>query len=270
MRRYIPLTALLALLVFGTASCGPKGSSGPGSGPASTDSGSQDSANTPQVDNSPAPGEAKFLPDPNITPGDTLDVTKDDVCVSGYSSKVRNVPEAVKKQAYANYGITSRRPHQYEVDHLISLELGGSNSIKNLWPESYETTPWNARVKDKLENELHRLVCSGQMDLKTAQQEVSTDWIASYKKHFHTNQPLEAGSHSSHAPAMANSPDSQSDGSTDTAETGTSGSDKVWVNTKSGKYWQPGTRYYGKTKEGEYMPEAEAKKQGFSEVQSSQ
>jgi hypothetical protein len=34
--------------------------------------------------------------------------------------------------------------------------------------------------------------------------------------------------------------------------------DDVWVNTKSGKYWKPGSRYYGKTVRGEYMTEKDA------------
>ena len=96
---------------------------------------------------------------------------------------MRNVPEAVKRQDYAEYGITSHQPHEYEVDHLISLELGGSNSIKNLWPESYHG-PWNAHIKDRLENELHRRVCSGALDLKEAQREISTNWIEAYKKYL--------------------------------------------------------------------------------------
>ena len=39
--------------------------------------------------------------------------------------------------------------------------------------------------------------------------------------------------------------------------------DEVWVNTKSGKYWKPGSRYYGKTKQGEYMSEKEAVQKGY-------
>ena len=124
-----------------------------------------------------------YLPDSNLTPGDTLDVTTDDICVSGYSQKVRNVPQSVKDQAYAEYGITSHEPGAYEVDHLISLELGGSNALKNLWPESY-TGDWNAHVKDKLENRLHKLVCDGSVDLKTAQHEIATDWVAAYQKYI--------------------------------------------------------------------------------------
>jgi hypothetical protein len=84
---------------------------------------------------------APIVPDPAKTPGDTLAVTKSDTCVPGYSKKVRNVPESVKKQAYAEYGITSHKPKEYEVDHLISLELGGSNSLKNLWPQLVNVLP---------------------------------------------------------------------------------------------------------------------------------
>ena len=40
-------------------------------------------------------------------------------------------------------------------------------------------------------------------------------------------------------------------------------SGKVWVNIKSGKYWKPGSRYYGKTKRGEYMSESEAIQIGY-------
>ena len=46
------------------------------------------------------------------------------------------------------------------IDHLIPLEHGGSNSIKKLWPECHRTSPWNAQVKDNLEDKLHELVCS--------------------------------------------------------------------------------------------------------------
>ena len=217
-----------------------------------------------------------ILPDPKMTPGATLPVASGDVCVSGYSKKVRNVPSSVKKQVYAEYGITSHKPGEYEVDHLISLELGGSNSIKNLWPESYLTQPWNARVKDKLENELHDEVCSGKIDLATAQHEIATDWIASYKKHFHTSGPLTKsgqikGGRMPHPLTDDDPPLSKDPAPTKVGASAASGTSsaagQVWVNLKSGKYFQPGSRYYGHTKSGKYLSEADAEKQGYVAAQ---
>jgi hypothetical protein len=134
-----------------------------------------------------------IIPEPKLTPGDVLDVTVADICTPGYTKKIRDVPESVKEKVYAEYGITSHRPREYEVDHLISLELGGSNSIKNLWPQSYETSPYNARVKDRLENKLHKMVCEGAIDLRTAQRAIATDWIGAYRKYVGTDIPPTGG-----------------------------------------------------------------------------
>jgi hypothetical protein len=216
--------------------------------------------------------KAPILPDAKMTPGDTLPVTAADICVRGYAGKVRNVPQSVKEKAYRNYGILRREKGEYEVDHLISLQLGGSNSLRNLWPQSFQTKPWNARVKDQLENELHREVCSGEMDLAVAQKEIATDWIAAYKKHYKTQAPLAEKSAAKRygrrtkkkkgAGEFVPSPihddaDNAPDGAAQT----------VWVNLSSGVYWAPGTQYYGKTKRGEYMTEAEALKAGYRSAQ---
>lgn len=153
------------------------------------------------IDSAPAPAPTPFIvpadsalqypvvPNPSKTPGAILDVTAADICVSGYSKRVRNVPLAVKRQAYASYGILSHEPGEYEVDHLISLELGGSNSLRNLWPQSYRTHPWNARVKDALENELHRRVCAGTIDLVKAQHVIAHNWVIGYRQYVHPNPP---------------------------------------------------------------------------------
>ena len=93
------------------------------------------------------------------------------------------MPQSVKNQVYRQYGVVSREPREYEVDHLISLELGGSNSIRNLWPESYVTQPLNAHVKDRLENKLHELICSGQVPVEQAQKEIAADWTKAYEKY---------------------------------------------------------------------------------------
>ena len=40
----------------------------------------------------------------------------------------------------------------------------------------------------------------------------------------------------------------------------------VWVNTESGIFFREGERWYGKTKEGKFMTEADAKKAGYREA----
>ena len=50
-------------------------------------------------------GTPPIMPNPQLTPGDTLDVTLADIQERGYSAKVRNVPVSVKREVYASYGI---------------------------------------------------------------------------------------------------------------------------------------------------------------------
>ncbi len=122
------------------------------------------------------------LPDSACTPGAIFSsATKTDICKSGYSRSVRNVPTSVKNQAYSEYGIASHAPGQYEVDHLISLELGGSNDIANLWPELASPTP-GFHQKDKVENYLHDQMCSGAISLQQAQVEIATNWLEVYNQ----------------------------------------------------------------------------------------
>jgi hypothetical protein len=45
---------------------------------------------------------------------------------------------------------------------------------------------------------------------------------------------------------------------------------QVWVNTASGVYHYPGTRWYGKTKQGEFMSKAEAQAHGYRPAKSGQ
>ena len=228
----------------------------------------------------PATGQeavtAPVTPNRQLTPGDTLDVTLADLQEHGYSAKVRNVPVSVKRQVYASYGIQHWVTGEYEVDHLIPLSLGGSNSTKNLWPESYLTEPWNAHTKDQLEYKLLQLVRSGQVDLHTAQREIATDWIAAYKKYV-SPTPLATGHRGgSHPRGTAHAyrdqsaygdeqPDAETVSTTpaSTPASGAAQAGQVWVNTKSGVIWKPGSRYYGKTKEGKYMAADDALKAGY-------
>lgn len=135
------------------------------------------------------PARSPPLPDPALTPGDALTADAAVVCVPGYTKTVRDVPQSVKNRVYRQHGVMSREPREYEVNHLISLELGDSHSIRNLWPESYVTQPLNAHVKDRLENKLHRLVCAGALPLEQAQREIAADWTKAYEKYVEICRP---------------------------------------------------------------------------------
>jgi hypothetical protein len=121
------------------------------------------------------------MPNLTLTPGAAFNVGVGQICVSGYSSRVRDVPQSEKDAVYARYNV-AYIPYAHEVDHLISLELGGSNAITNLWPEPY-AGKWGARTKDALENRLHDLVCAGQLALRKAQHQEATNWVAAYKRY---------------------------------------------------------------------------------------
>jgi hypothetical protein len=124
------------------------------------------------------------LPDPGCTPG-AIDpaVTQADIgttiCVSGYTKTVRP-PEAQTEAfkfhvAYPVYGIPAGG--KTELDHLVSLELGGANDASNLWPE----TPPTPNPKDSVENALHAAVCAHKVTLAAAQLAIAGNWITAEK-----------------------------------------------------------------------------------------
>ena len=121
------------------------------------------------------------LPDPDCTPGAIFpDATKDEICVSGYSSTVRNVSTSLKKKVFSQYGIEYPVPFgSYEVDHLIPLALGGNNDISNLWPKSAEPYP-GFYEKNITGNYLHEEFCKGNIALSVAQERMATDWFLIY------------------------------------------------------------------------------------------
>ena len=122
-----------------------------------------------------------YLPNPKLTPGHTFDVEGADLCRRGYKSSAGDTEIALKCQVFDRYRI-DRYEIGYNADHLIPVKLGGSNSVKNLWPQPL-SGEWGWHRKNKLERRLRKLVCSGQLDLKTAQQEIVIDWISAYKKY---------------------------------------------------------------------------------------
>jgi hypothetical protein len=167
--------------------------------PVATDTPTPVVTNTPIATDTPtvSPSDIPYLPNPTWQPGFyNPDVTQDTIqttiCVSGYSSRIRpptSYTDKLKVQQIEQYGYTDKNTANYEEDHLIPLAVGGHpTDPKNLWPQPRHTTPYNASIKDTLENTLHKMVCSGELPLDTARQAIATDWVAAY--HLYVGQSI--------------------------------------------------------------------------------
>ncbi len=130
------------------------------------------------------------LPATHLTPGAVSTLTADELCAGARTSRV--VPDRVRRQVLAAYGMEHAPAATYELDALITRELGGTAELANLWPQPYHAPVWNARVKDALEDHLARAVCAGTMPLRDAQHAIASDWVGAYQRSFQTLRPLPA------------------------------------------------------------------------------
>jgi hypothetical protein len=159
--------------------------------------GAKSTSTTPPID----VGSTVLLTKKTKTSGCKLGALSDRRCSPGaYSSKltkavicsksfrtgpIRNVPDSEKHQVEVEYGL---EPKPYgstiEIDHIVSLELGGSNDPANLYPEraSFAGNAPGYHVKDLLENAAHKAVCAGTISLRTAQREIARNWELLYKE----------------------------------------------------------------------------------------
>ena len=129
------------------------------------------------------------IPDPHCTPGAinptvTTSVLED----PGFRTRcVRNddTTEHQKTATYRWYGINhpshnTGHSQTCELDHLVSLELGGADTLDNIWPECGPAgVPMAQRYfkeKDAVENYLATQVKAGRMKLEDAQRGIAEDW----------------------------------------------------------------------------------------------
>jgi len=138
---------------------------------------------------------ASVKPNAAVTPGAlnpnvTQANIKSNVCKANWTTTVRPTVTYTNKLKAAQLATTYKSfvaiygaaASNYEEDHLISLQLGGSpTDPKNLWPEPYVGD--NAHKKDVVETALKRLICSGGITLADAQKAIATDWISAYNKY---------------------------------------------------------------------------------------
>lgn len=148
-------------------------------------------------------GRAQFtqryaLPNPHLTPGAlnpavTQETLYETVCrPGGYKPPTRlsaTDMEKLKSEQIRQYGYRDRQAGDFEEDHLVPVNLGGlPDSPRNLWPEPREVEGgWGSEAKNKLEGQLHTLICNNKVSLATAQYAIVTDWITAYKHYVSAN-----------------------------------------------------------------------------------
>jgi Protein of unknown function (DUF3761) len=125
-------------------------------------------------------------PDRHCSPGAYYSrLTKGVICSASFrTGTIRNVPQAEKFRVEREYGMAATYyGYTIEIDHIVPLELGGSNAIANLFPEPGSGTA-NYHTKDALENRAKAEVCAGTLSLRAARRGFAMNWEALYRRLF--------------------------------------------------------------------------------------
>jgi hypothetical protein len=125
------------------------------------------------------------LPSSFLTPGDSRKVTKEQICTPGYLASIKPTKTSMKEEAFSRYGLRDGQSKTDVLDHLIPVELGGTDSVENLWPEPARGD-WNATQKDALEQKLVTMVCDGTLTVKQAQAAIKKNWVQAYQQYVGT------------------------------------------------------------------------------------
>ena len=118
--------------------------------------------------------EELLVPKPKLTPGR---VARTDKERSGVTVKM-------EQKVFARYRLPWARRAEFKIDHLIPRELGGADTIDNLWPQSVRARPYGADRKELLVEVLLENIRTGKMTLAQAQEEISRDWIDAFVDHL--------------------------------------------------------------------------------------
>jgi hypothetical protein len=124
------------------------------------------------------------LPDRRCSPGAYYSgLTRAVICAAGFrTGSIRDVPQSEKYAVEREYRMPARLyGRTIEIDHIVPLELGGSNDIANLFPEPGAGAA-GYHAKDRLENRLRALVCSGRVTLASARAGIARNWEAMYRQ----------------------------------------------------------------------------------------
>ena len=132
--------------------------------------------------------EALAYPDPSLTPGAIRTTDAAAICSVG-TAQFRHWDRARADRVFEGYHIARKDRIQYTLDHLVPLEIGGADTIENIWPEPRRSLAgaWDDTRKDQLERRLAILVCDGSIPVTEAQKAISEDWTEAYGRFFPTS-----------------------------------------------------------------------------------
>jgi hypothetical protein len=118
-------------------------------------------------------GQESLVPNPKLTPGRIAEKERDRA----------GVTSAMEQKVFARYRLAWARRAEFKIDHLIPLELGGADTIDNLWPQSVRTRPYGADRKELLTEVLLERIARKQITLEQAREQIRTDWIDAFVDH---------------------------------------------------------------------------------------
>lgn len=131
--------------------------------------------------------QERLIPNSSLTPGAIRSVTLSEICSVNESNDLDpKVSPSTEIAVLKEYGLPSdtAAARNYQIDYLVNPQLGGTDDIRNLWPQPYSNGTWTADAKDALELHLHQMVCDRTINLADAQRALEADWIAAYKKYL--------------------------------------------------------------------------------------
>jgi hypothetical protein len=119
-------------------------------------------------------------PDRRCSPGAYYArLTKAALCSPGFhSSKLQHLTAAAKRAVEVEYGLTGSSRSALTIDHIVPLELGGSNNVANLYPQR----PPVHQLKQTLDSTLAARVCQGLISLGAARRQIAVNWELLYTK----------------------------------------------------------------------------------------
>ena len=133
--------------------------------------------------------EAIAYPDPSLTPGAIRTTDAGAICSTG-TAQFRHWDRDRADRIFESYHIARKDRIQYTLDHLVPLEIGGADTIENIWPEPRRSLAgeWDDEAKDQLERRLAVLVCDRSLPVTEAQRAIAEDWTAAYARFFPTGR----------------------------------------------------------------------------------